>query len=487
MGQESRYGIGRAFMHGRVCSLVSLVSWTRITVGQSKHNQSERSKLYDYSIYMHRRGLSQISIPPSPAPQPATLSVSAAPAPQLATLSESAAVFSVLSYGAVGDGYTDDTQAFRMAWDAACQIESAIFLVPKHYSFMIQSTNFTGPCKNGLIFQIEGILMPPDGPDSWPKTFSNQKWLVFYRINGMVMQGGGLIDGRGENWWNLPCKPHKGSNGTSLPDPCDSPVAISFFTSSNLTVQGLEIKNSPQFHFLFDNCLDVHIDSLYINSPSGSPNTDGIHIENTNVVKIYNSVISNGDDCVSIGAGSYNVDIRNITCGPSHGISIGSLGIGHSRACVSNISVTDSIIKHSDNGVRIKTWQGGFGAVSKVTFKNIHMDTVRNPIIIDQYYCNSKSCINKTSAVYISDIFYENIKGTYDVRSPPMHIACSEAVPCTNLTLSEVELLPALGQKILDPFCWNAYGALKTVTIPPVFCLLEGYPKSLPTYDVDQC
>ncbi|KAL2513940.1 polygalacturonase-like [Forsythia ovata] len=116
---------------------------------------------------MHQRELSQISIPPSPAPQPATLPVSAAPAPQPATLSTSAApasqpatlsasaaVFSVLSYGAVGDGLTDDTQAFKMAWDAACQIESAIFLVPKHYSFMIQSTIFTGPCKNGLIFQV---------------------------------------------------------------------------------------------------------------------------------------------------------------------------------------------------------------------------------------------------------------------------------------------------------------------------------------------
>ncbi|XP_022897298.1 polygalacturonase At1g48100-like [Olea europaea var. sylvestris] len=435
---------------------------------------SAQCRLYDYSIYMHHRELSQISIPPSPAPEPATSS-------------ESAAVFNVLSYGAVGDGFIDDTQAFKMAWDAACQIESAIFLVPRHYSFMIQSTIFAGPCKNGLIFQIEGSVMPPDGPDSWPRTFSKRQWLVFYRINGMLMQGGGLIDGRGENWWNLPCKPHKGINGTTQPGPCDSPVAIRFFMSSNLTVQGLKIKNSPQFHFRFDSCHAVHVDSLFIKSPSGSPNTDGIHIENTNDVKIYNSIISNGDDCVSIGAGSYNVDIRNITCGPSHGISIGSLGIRNSRACVSNITVTDSVIKHSDNGVRIKTWQGGFGAVSKVTFKNIHMDTVRNPIIIDQYYCNTKSCTNQTSAVYISDIIYANIKGTYDVRSPPIHLGCSDAVPCTNLTLSEVELLPALGQKILDPFCWNAYGDLKRVTIPPVFCLLEGFPESLPSNDFDQC
>nr|GEW73347.1 polygalacturonase At1g48100-like [Tanacetum cinerariifolium] len=90
--------------------------------------------------------------------------------------------------------------------------------------------------------------------------------------------------------------------------------------STNVTVKGLKVKNSPQFNFRFDGCHGVHIDSLNIKAPSLSPNTDGIHIENTNDVKIYNSLISNGDDCVSIGAGSYNVDIKNITCGPSHGI-----------------------------------------------------------------------------------------------------------------------------------------------------------------------
>ncbi|KAL1826773.1 hypothetical protein ACET3Z_005185 [Daucus carota] len=425
------------------------------------------------------RKLSEISLPPSPAPQQSTAYMDSTSIPR--------ALFDVISFGAVGDGVTDDTEAFKKAWDAACEIESANLLVPKHYTFMIQSTIFTGPCQNALTFQIDGTVIPPDGPDSWPKANSRRQWLVFYRINDLSLQGGGVIDGRGEKWWDLPCKPHRGVNGTTLPGPCDSPVALRFFMSSNLTVKGLKIKNSPQFHFRFDKCQDVHVDSLYIKSPASSPNTDGIHIENSFNVKIYNSVISNGDDCVSIGAGSHYVDIRNITCGPSHGISIGSLGIRNSRACVSNIAVIDSVIKYSTNGVRIKTWQGGSGSVSKVSFKNIHMDTVRNPIIIDQYYCETKGCANQTSAVYISDISYTSIKGTYDVRSPPMHLACSNGIPCTNLTLSDIKLVPSQGLKMLEPFCWNAYGDLDSLIVPPIYCLLEGNPLALLENSVNLC
>ncbi|XP_054779083.1 polygalacturonase At1g48100-like isoform X2 [Prosopis cineraria] len=384
-------------------------------------------------------------------------------------------VYDVRFFGAVGDGISDDTQAFKLAWDTACQAkESGTLLVPDGYIFMIQSTIFTGPCKTAITFQIEGTVVAPDGPDSWPSYSSKRQWLVFYRINGFSMQGAGVIDGRGEQWWDLPCKPHHHK-------------AIRFFMSTNLTVQGVKVMNSPQFHFRFDGCQDVHVEKLVIKSPASSPNTDGIHIEKTNNVQIYNSLISNGDDCVSIGAGCYNVDIKNITCGPSHGISIGSLGNHNSRACVSNVKVTESVIKHSDNGVRIKTWQGGAGTVSNVTFSNIYMDTVRNPIIIDQYYCLSKDCINQTSAVLVSNVSYLNIKGTYDVRSPPMRFACSDSVPCTNLTLSEVELLPAQGHFLANPFCWNAYGTMQTLTVPPVLCLLEGNPLTLPQVDAVGC
>lgn len=145
------------------------------------------------------------------------------------------------------------------------------------------------------------------------------------------------------------------------------------------------------------------------------------------------------------------------------------------------------MIKVSDNGVRIKTWQGGSGAVSGITFSNIHMDNVRNPIIIDQFYCLAKECTNQTSAVFVSDILYENIKGTYNIRSPPIHFACSDSVPCTNLTLSDVELLPARGDLVLDPFCWNAYGESQTLTIPPVSCLMEGTPRLVLENDIDYC
>ncbi|KAK8543050.1 hypothetical protein V6N13_136406 [Hibiscus sabdariffa] len=356
-----------------------------------RHSHSEHDKFH---------AVSHVSVPPSPSPSPST---SPAPVPE-AVAGSRYSVFSVLDFGAIGDGVTDDTQAFKLAWDTACQTESAVLLVPDGYSFMLQSTVLAGPCKTaGLVFQIEGTIMPPDGPDSWPRNISKRQWLVFYRINGMLMQGGGLVDGKGEKWWNLPCKPHKGIYGTTMPGPCDSPVAIRFFMSSNLTVKGLKIKNSPQFHF-----------------------------------------------------------------------SIGSLGINHSRACVSNITVSDSVIQHSDNGIRIKTWQGGSGCVSKVKFRNISMEAVRNPIIIDQYYCLTKNCSNQTSAVVINDISYVNIKGSYDVRSPPMSFACSDSTPCINLTLAQVELQPATrGRTVANPYCWNAHGTVLTQTIPPVYCLME--------------
>nr|XP_048324659.1 polygalacturonase At1g48100-like [Ziziphus jujuba var. spinosa] len=372
----------------------------------------------------HLHSISRKKKSGAPTPQPPSSPAVVDSTNNIGTISYgNAVVFNAMSYGAVGDGIADDTEAIKKAWDAACQSQTpAMLFLAQKYSFIIQTTTFSGPCKNDqLIFQ--------EGSD------------------------------------------------------CDSPAAIRFLGSSNVRMQGLRVENSPKFQIVLDKCQDIHVEFLSFKSPADNPNTDGIHVENSKNIEIYHSTISIGDDCISIGAGSFNVDIKNITCGPGHGISIGSLGKDESRACVSDISVSDSVIKNSDNGVPIKTWQGGSGSVSKVTFSNIQMETVQNPIIIDQYYYLQKKCPNQTSALMISDIKYTNIYGTYDKDSPPMYLACSDSIPCTNITLSELELRPAQGKSPSDPFCWKAYGNVRTIstsssTMNQIRCLLKGFPKS---------
>ncbi|XP_040375888.1 polygalacturonase At1g48100-like [Oryza brachyantha] len=403
-------------------------------------------------------------------------------------------VFDVRAFGASGNGScTDgDTRAFRAAWKAACAADCATLLVPSDGVFTITSTIFAGPCKPGLTFQIDGVLMPPDGPANWPAADSRRQWIVFYKADGMTLTGKGTIEGNGEEWWNLPCKPHRGPNGSTLPGPCESPALIKFVASSDVAVRGVRLENSPQFHLKFDGCARVAVDGLVVSSPASSPNTDGVHVENTTAVRIANSRISNGDDCVSVGGGCSGVRVENVTCVHGHGISIGGLGARGARACVSDVAVRGARVVDSDNGVRIKTWQGGAGAVTAVVFDDVQMVNVRSCIVIDQYYCDAHGgagggCSNQTAAVRVDGVEYRGIRGTYNPRGggAPVRFACSDAVACTGITMTDVELWPAGGgggtssPLLSEPYCWNAYGLTETPTQPPVHCLQEGRPDSL--------
>ncbi|CAL4963836.1 unnamed protein product [Urochloa decumbens] len=434
------------------------------------------------------------TVPARPPALPPAMSKPTPPPPPAAAKNGSSpcggSVFDVRAFGATGNGSAgDDTRAFRAAWKAACSSSgNSTVLVPSDGVFTITSTIFAGPCKPGLTFQIDGVLMPPDGPASWPAADSRRQWLVFYKADGMTLAGSGTIEGNGEEWWDLPCKPHRGPNGSTLPGPCDSPALIRFFASNDVAVRGLRIENSPQFHLKFDGCARVTVDGLSVSSPASSPNTDGVHVENTTAVQILNSRIYNGDDCVSIGAGCSDVRVENVTCGHGHGISIGSLGARGTRACVSNVTVRNARILDSDNGLRIKTWQGGAGAVSAVEFAGVQLRNVRNCIVIDQYYCLGSGCANQSSAVRVAGVTYRDVRGTYSPRGgAPIRLACSDAVACTGITMSGVELVPAgaegsgggAGARVADPYCWNAYGVMETLTLPPVYCLQEGRPESL--------
>lgn len=408
------------------------------------------------------------------------------------------ATFNVLDYGARGDGKTDDSKAFEAAWADACKVVASTMVVPSGSVFLLNPISFSGTnCEPNIVFQLDGKIIAPTSPAAWGSGLL--QWLEFTKLNGITIKGIGTIDGQGSVWWNNSpvdnptndlepfASSAKESNYSSSQEvsieatgkmPSTKPTALRFYGSSHVTVTGITIQSSPQAHLKFDDCTTVQVFDVRVSSPSDSPNTDGIHLQNSRDVVIYSTTIACGDDCVSIQTGCSGVYIHNVNCGPGHGISIGGLGKDNTKACVSNITVRDTTIHNALNGVRIKTWQGGSGSVQGIMFSNIQVSDVKIPITIDQFYCDRTPCSNETSAVAISGISYQNIKGTYTVK--PVHLACSDSLPCTGVTLNTIELkaLQSQSNKLSGPFCWQTYGELKTTTTPPIDCLKMGKPVS---------
>ncbi|XP_076889604.1 polygalacturonase At1g48100-like [Bidens hawaiensis] len=378
--------------------------------------------------------------------------------------------FNVLDYGAKGDGKSDDTKAFQAAWANACKAEASMMIVPSGYKFLVGPTSFTGSnCRKNIIFQLDGTILAPTSSKAW---YYFDHWLEFTNLEGFTIQGKGTFDGRGSVWWTKQVTVSKVDKRQT-----SKPTALMFAGGSKVTITGITIQNSPQFHVTFDSCDGVLVHDISISSPGDSPNTDGIHLRDSKNVVIHHTNLACGDDCISIQTGCTNILVHDVNCGPGHGISIGSLGIDGNTACVSNVTVRNINIHGTMTGVRIKTWQGAKGLVRGVSFSNIQVSEVEFPIMIDQYYCDHSICENRTSAISIVDVAYENIKGTYTVQ--PMHLSCSDSKPCMNLKLSNIELKPKPnGHRMSEPFCWQAFGELNAPIVPELDCLQEGKSSS---------
>ncbi|OAY73083.1 putative polygalacturonase, partial [Ananas comosus] len=317
------------------------------------------------------------------------------------------------------------SQAFVRAWDKACSLDNAVFLVPE-----------------GRHYKVQGTIIAPEEPKQWdPK--NPRAWLVFSKLTGIRIQGGGTIDGSGTKWWASSCKINK-------TNPCrEAPTAFSIDSSSGVRIRDLTIQNAQQMHFTISRSDTIRVSGVRIRSPRDSPNTDGIHISDSTNIAIQNCRIGTGDDCISIVNGSSTIKMKNIDCGPGHGISIGSLGKDNTAATVTGV--------------------GGSGYVKSVRFENVKMNDVENPIIIDQFYCDSMTrCKNQTSAVKISQVMYKNISGTS--RSPSaMKFACSDTVPCSNIVLNNINLETENGNA--ETFCNCAMGFDYGFVRPAADCL----------------
>ncbi len=312
----------------------------------------------------------------------------------------------VTDFGALGDGTSDDTCAIQDALDycgqvAQCHAKVAtVHIPPGKYLVLplILRSNVTlqfdgAPVNGGTASDAgaDGTAILQFSPDPSKYQSSGGVPIVPGLINGtsvtnVAISGQGIIDGAGAAWWSL-------YSNTWEPAGIDPrPYLISIVNnSSNITISGVTLLNSPKFHVFFQNCTNIDVHGITIRAPSNSPNTDGIDPKSCTHVSISDCDISTGDDNVAISSNSRTgfapptsdfTEVYNCRFGAGHGVSIGSPTYGD----VGGMNVHDCTFNGTQNGIRIKSNASSGGIVDGITYSNIQMTNVSNVIVLDGYY-----------------------------------------------------------------------------------------------------
>ncbi len=213
-------------------------------------------------------------------------------------------------------------------------------------------------------------------------------WIVADHAPGSGIMGDGAIDARGGakllgkdvTWWDL------AKTAKVLDQAQAVPRMLSVRQSDDFTLYRITMRNSPNFHVGVDQTNGFTAWGVKIQTPKTARNTDGIDPSSSTNVTITHCEITTGDDNVAIKTGmqgaAAHMTITHNRFYSGHGMSIGSGTAGG----VSDILVSDLSIDGADNGIRIKSDRSRGGVVERVTYENVCIRNVTNPIVLTSMY-----------------------------------------------------------------------------------------------------
>ncbi|MFG2940355.1 pectinesterase family protein [Streptomyces sp. NPDC048282] len=372
--------------------------------------------------------------------------------------SSSGTVCKPTAYGAKADGTTKDTAALQKTIDA-CAGKGTVELTSGKY--------LSGPLtlRSDMAFTLDSgatLLASQNAADYANSGTKLTPLLSAPDAKNLTISGAGTIDGQGASWWSL-IKSEKAAGKTTL---SPRPGLIDIGDASGLKITGITLKNAPNVHITLRSVTTAAIDKITISSPSDSPNTDGIDVWSSSGVAVTNSTIDAGDDDIAIdsspqGGPAHDISLSNCMILHGHGLSIGSYTGGGAY----NIDIHDNTLNGTGTGVRIKTARGRGGEVHDITYKNLKMTNVTEPIQIVGYYPTipadgeAAQAITSTTPNY-HDITISGITATG--ASDAGRIVGVPERPITGLTLNSVSITAKTGLTVR-----NATVRTSSTTIKP--------------------
>ena len=300
-------------------------------------------------------------------------------------------VCDVRAYGAKGDGASKDTVAIQKAIDECSVKKGKVVLAGGDF--------VSGPLeiKSDVEFSVAAdakLLASVDRGDYKAATLMRQKtvvpFILMQNAERVTIDGGGLIDGRGQVWWDyVKGVKDAGVLGTDHP----RPMGMLIDHSKHVTVRDITFQNAGFWQIVPYYSDYVTFQHLKVLAPQrGAPNTDGIDPFSSSHVTIDHYWSSVGDDNIAIKSGAINspgpdapsTDITITDCHfeAGHGLSVGSEVAGG----VQRVHAERIEFKGTDQGIRVKSNRDRGNDISDLSFKNITMDGVKTSILISEYY-----------------------------------------------------------------------------------------------------
>ena len=193
-------------------------------------------------------------------------------------------------------------------------------------------------------------------------------------------RGGARISGANVTWWQL-------AHEAKVLDKYQKvPGLIELSRVRNFTLYRITLRDSPAHHVVVHDSDGFTAWGVKIMTPETARNTDGINPVSSTNVTITQSYIHAGDDNVAIssrpGAPASHISILDNHFYTGHGMSIGS-GTGGG---VSHVLVRNLTIEGATNGIRIKSDPSRGGPVEDITYENVCIRDVTNPIVLTPHY-----------------------------------------------------------------------------------------------------
>jgi polygalacturonase len=230
-------------------------------------------------------------------------------------------------------------------------------------------------------------------------------------VSGAGVMGDGVIDGRGGvkllgknvSAWDLAEQARAGgSQKVSRLIVCDH--------ADNFTLYRITLKNSPNFHVVYNGGDGFTVWGVKIDTPQRlARNTDGIDPgAGSKNITITHSYLREGDDNVAIKGGPGGV--TNMTVSHDHfywghGMSIGS----ETNGGVSKLRVFDLSLDGPDSGIRIKSMGTRGGLVHDVSYDDICIRDSGRPIDITAAYA-ANGPVKGNSPPTFRDVTLHNVR-----------------------------------------------------------------------------